>query len=147
MTSSAQIVEEARSWVGVPTFHHGRTRAGGVDCLGLVMAVGEATGAIARAGIVVPDYGRLPNPKRLVAGMGAAGMIKIAAFDDGDVIGISWGLAGRPMHLAIAATYRDRKTIIHADPRAGSVREVSFAGVWAAGFAGCPAWRFPNVGV
>ena len=39
-----QVVEEARSWIGVPYRHQGRTRAHGVDCLGLIVVVSHALG-------------------------------------------------------------------------------------------------------
>ncbi len=42
MTPQAIIIE-ARSWVGVPFLHQGRSRRG-VDCAGLVIVVGRAIG-------------------------------------------------------------------------------------------------------
>jgi cell wall-associated NlpC family hydrolase len=149
MTTRAQLVAEARTWCGVAVVHQGRTRAGGVDCLGLVMAVGQASGAVGP--IAEPEYyGRLPNSRRLVASLGAhllelaqSPAAVLATVDDGDVVGLSWGKALHPMHLAIAATYDGRRTIIHADPRQRRVVEVTFAGVWTA--RACGLWRWPNL--
>lgn len=147
MITPAQIMAEGRTWVDVPTFDKGRTRAGGVDCLGLILAVGLDTGAISGP-IDVPVYGKLPNPRTLIASMDAA-MIRIEAqaAGDGDVISLAWGRAGHPMHLAILATYRGRRSMIHADPLAGRVTEITFGGMWASRAKGCPAWRFPRLDV
>lgn len=165
MTTRAQLVAAARSWVGVPTFHHGRDRAGGVDCLGLILGVAEATGY--PGAIVIPPYGRLPSSSVLIEAMDAhmlpipavaragidgadytAGDLdeRPAAFDglaDGDVIGLSWGARDLPMHLAIAATFDCRRTIVHASPLDKRVLEVTLGGKWAASV--CCAWRFPNL--
>lgn len=46
MATRAQIVEEARSYLGTKWLHQGRTRDG-VDCAGLVACVGNALGLIA----------------------------------------------------------------------------------------------------
>jgi len=40
-----QIIAEARSWLGVPFLHQGRSRRG-VDCAGLVIVVGRAVGGL-----------------------------------------------------------------------------------------------------
>lgn len=43
MTTRADIVTEARTWVGVPWRHTGRNRQG-IDCAGLVVVVAKALG-------------------------------------------------------------------------------------------------------
>lgn len=145
MTTPAEIVAEARAWCGAPLFHKGRSREGGVDCLGLVLVVGWATGAVP-GDVVIPDYAKLPNPRVLVAAMDAAARrLPFAVPGDGDIIGLSWGKRDHPMHLALMATLDGRRTIIHASPRHGRVLETGFAGGWAASF--CAAWRFPNLAV
>lgn len=146
--SRAIVVAEARAWCGVPIFHKGRDRAG-VDCLGVVLCVGYGCRALVGP-IDIPDYGKLPNPKRLVEAMDLGGVALPGGIDDagdGDIIGISWGVAGQPMHLAIRATYDGRSTIIHADPKSRAVVETGFAGPWLAAAEGCPAWRYPLLDV
>jgi len=141
----AMIEAEARTWVGVRVFHKGRTRAGGVDCLGLVMGVGLASGAISGP-IDIPDYGRLPNPRTLIRAMDAHTVpIDKALAGPGDIAGISWGLHEAPMHLAVIVSRPGRLMIVHASPEHGEVKETGFAGSWYARF--CRAWRFPNVAV
>lgn len=159
MTTRAQLVAEARSWVGVPIFHHGRSREGGVDCLGLILGVAEGTAY--PYPIAIPDYGRLPNSHHLITAMdahllrldwprartdaGDCGDVAATADElgDGDVIGLSWGKRDHPMHLAIAATFDGRRTIVHASPNDRRVLEVTFGGVWAD--RACMAWRFPHL--
>ena len=41
MTTRDEVVREARSWVGVPWQHQGRTRLG-IDCAGLIIVVAKA---------------------------------------------------------------------------------------------------------
>lgn len=64
-----RIAEEARSWLGVPFRHQGRTRRG-VDCAGLVIVVGRAVGGFA------PDwdftnYQRQEHPRQMIRLMDA----------------------------------------------------------------------------
>jgi len=44
-----KALEMARTWVGVPFLHNGRTRSQGVDCLGLIVCL------LRDCGIPVPD--------------------------------------------------------------------------------------------
>lgn len=64
----SDIVETARTWLGVPWQHRGRSRLG-VDCVGLPRCV------YAELGVELPDfllYGREPQPAVLEAHMTAA---------------------------------------------------------------------------
>lgn len=149
LVTPAVVIAEARTWLDVPVFHRGRTRAGGVDCLGLVICVGVAAGAVdAPDDPELEDYGRLPNPKRLVAGLDRR-LVPIDKAEAGpaDVLAFSWGLDGAPMHLAIMAEHRGRATIIHAFPLIVPQRvvEMSFAADWPPRL--CAAWRYPRVTV
>lgn len=143
------VVAEARSWLGVRLFHRGRTRAGGVDCLGLALAVGIGSGALDDPGPAADrwmEYARLPNPRRLVEGLTAfMRPLDIDRAAPADVIALSWGAAGLPMHLAVLAGTLDQLTIIHAFPKAKKVVEMGFRGEWPA--RTCSAWRFPNLTV
>ena len=146
MVTRAAVVAEARTWRDVPVRHMGRNREAGVDCLGLALLVGIGSGALV-ASIDEPDYyGRLPNPRRLVEGL-ARYMLPIALdqVGDGDVLALSWGLAGAPMHLAIRATWRERPTIIHglALVRPPRVVEMGYAAEWPD--RACSAWRYPRL--
>lgn len=47
MASRADIIAEARQWLGTPFHHQGRVRGAGVDCLQLLIGVYSAVGLIA----------------------------------------------------------------------------------------------------
>lgn len=64
MIHAERIVEVARSWLGVPFLHQGRSRRG-VDCAGLVIVVGREVGGFA------PDwdfrnYQRQEHPRQML---------------------------------------------------------------------------------
>lgn len=57
MTTRVEIVEEAKSWIGVPYRHAGRDRFG-VDCAGLIIKTAHNCG--------ISDYDTTNYPKRPV---------------------------------------------------------------------------------
>lgn len=64
MINPQHIVDEARSWVGTPFRHQARIKGLGVDCVGLLVGVGEVLG------LEVYDqtgYGRQPYRRAGVA--------------------------------------------------------------------------------
>lgn len=103
-----EIVQAARGWLGVKFHHQGRTRAAGVDCLGLLVKVAEEC-ALEREGVMLStldknDYGRNPDGKRLFDAL-AERLIQV---DTGDVRPGDVGLFcvdKRPQHLAIVSDY------------------------------------------
>jgi NlpC/P60 family putative phage cell wall peptidase len=58
MITGADIVQEARTWLGTPYHHQGRVRSAGVDCIGVVIGVAHALGL---SEFDTRDYGRIPN--------------------------------------------------------------------------------------
>lgn len=44
MATRAQVVAEARSWIGTPYHHQGRVKGVGADCAGLLIGVARALG-------------------------------------------------------------------------------------------------------
>lgn len=54
MPSNQEIVECARSWLGTPWRHQGRTKRG-IDCIGLIIVVAHEMGL---SDFDVTDYGR-----------------------------------------------------------------------------------------
>jgi cell wall-associated NlpC family hydrolase len=151
LVSPVLVMAEARTWIDVPIFHRGRSRAGGVDCLGLVIGTGVGSGAADDPNEAAQwwrEYSRVPNPRILLAGL-AELMVPIEddQAGDGDVVTLSWGERGLAQHLAILATFEGRRTIIHADPRARPARvvEVTFAAEWPDRV--CNSWRYPRMAV
>ena len=44
MTTRSDVINEARSWLGIRWRHKGRSRSWGVDCVGLIYVVGKELG-------------------------------------------------------------------------------------------------------
>lgn len=120
--TAAAIITEARSWVGTPFRHQSRIKGLGVDCVGLLVGIGEALG------VEVHDqtgYGRQPYGGQLQATL--AGMVRVTEAQPGDVLLITFDLD--PQHTAVLT---DRDTIIHAYERVGKCVEHRFASAWRA---------------
>lgn len=135
MTTRADIVRVARSWVGVPYRHQGRSRAG-VDCVGLLMVVARELGL---SDYEFGTYRRLPDP-RVLLGELAAQLERVAVADAraGDVWLMAWH--ADPQHLAIVA---DRGRIIHAYSQPRAVVEHIADAQWRERVRG--AYAFPGV--
>jgi cell wall-associated NlpC family hydrolase len=137
MHHAEQIVTEARKWLGVKFHHQGRTRAAGVECLGLLVAVSQALG-LERNGLPVArfdrrDYGPNPDPQKLVQYLEEA-LTRIAPEEirAGDV-GV-FTIETRPQHLAIVSDYpvSGELGMIHAYAPARKVVEHRLDESWRA---------------
>jgi cell wall-associated NlpC family hydrolase len=97
--SRADLVDRARTYLGVPWRHLGRTRAG-VDCIGLVLL------AAADAGLTLPDpapYQREPQGQRLLDGIRAHAQ-RVVVAEPGDILVFRMGIYGG--HVGIATVHR-----------------------------------------
>lgn len=94
MTARAErVVERARALIGVRFRPQGRSRAQGLDCIGLAAAAIDARDAPC-------DYGlRGGSTARLARGLAAAGLRPVAAARAGDVLVLAAGPA--QLHLGI----------------------------------------------
>lgn len=97
-----EVIAEARSWLKTPYQHQAMLKGVGVDCVGLVVAVGLATGVLD----ITPQqiaryagYGRLPNPRKMGEYM-RKHLIPVTDPQPGDIMWIQWR-HDLPMHLAI----------------------------------------------
>lgn len=121
------FIAAARSLVGVPFKHCGRTRAG-IDCIGLVRF------ALLAVGHEVADdrkYGRHPEPEglRLQATLRAHFGEPVSGFQPGDVVLMRW--AKLPNHVAVVGDYPyGGLSLIHAVAQERRVVEHRLAGVW-----------------
>lgn len=120
---ASTIVQIARSWVGVPFQHQGRTRFG-VDCIGLVLCVRDEAKAWPVVGKIRRDYPRNPS-HRLLEGMQehcepAAGPAM------GRLVLLRWRLNQQPSHIAILTP----DNLIHSYQTAGRVVETGFREPW-----------------
>lgn len=114
-----ELAAIARSWIGVPWVHQGRSREG-VDCAGLLIVVAR------EAGLILPpsatDYTMAPQGSRLRRECDAQ-LRRVTAIQPGHVLLIRFeGEAER--HLALAADYREGLSMIHALNRGSTGRVV-----------------------
>jgi cell wall-associated NlpC family hydrolase len=121
MVSSAEVIACARSWVGVPFRHQGRTRDG-VDCIGLVVAVAREL-QLLDPGVDRTDYGRLPMSGELERAI-AQHCTRVAAAEPGALLVVRWNR--EPTHVALCAG----ETMIHALGSLGRVVEHGLRGKW-----------------
>jgi cell wall-associated NlpC family hydrolase len=134
MTTGEDVVRVARSWVGVPFLHQGRNR-NGIDCVGLIIAVGQELGVLP-PNFERRDYGRVPSRKELEQKLGLY-CERAEAPAPGTVIGIRWN-----RELAHTA-FCTGPTLIHAWEKRGLVVEHGYRGKWLA--ITDSVWRLPGV--
>lgn len=118
MIPAERIAEEARSWLGVPFMHQGRSRRG-VDCAGLVIVVGRAVGGFA------PDwdfrnYQRQENPRQMIRLMNEHLLRRVDGEPErvGDIV-VMHPKGSTSWHMGIVVG----ATVINAWSRAGKVVE------------------------
>ena len=135
--TGADVVTEARRWLGVPYVHQGRTRYG-VDCIGLVICVRHAVEAWPAALREVRNYARRPADALLVDRI-AAHCQRIEAPEDGCVILVRWPNHAHATHTALYAGGH----LIHAYQFAGRVVETGHRAHWLRDTDSY--WRLPGV--
>lgn len=110
----AEIVAEARAWIGTPWRHQSCLKGAGVDCLHLIAGVGRNVGAPEAARFFDNqewhNYGREPDPAKMFAGCDAlSDRIDPATALPGDAL--LFAIGGHPMHFGLLT---DSNTFIHA---------------------------------
>lgn len=121
--TSDLIVAEARTWLGVPWRHQGRTRAG-IDCVGLLVCVARALGLsdYDRSG-----YGRHAQGQAFVHHFRAAmDPIAIAAAGPGDVL--VFADRAYPCHCGVLTEKHGVPHLLHAHATRRKVIEEPYAG-------------------
>jgi NlpC/P60 family putative phage cell wall peptidase len=63
MTTRAQIVAEAHTWLGTPFAHQQCAKGIGADCVGLIKGVAQACGLY--RGLELPPYLEQPDPDQM----------------------------------------------------------------------------------
>ena len=128
MISREDVVLEARKWVGTPYHHQGRLRGIGVDCVGLIIGVGEKLGIRGYDKDEYRRYRRRPPRglgmlKDLDEGCGE----RIYDLHAGDIAVFWMNVTNkRAHHLAIVSDYG----LIHTHSRIGKVVEHRFSDWW-----------------
>lgn len=143
MATRADIVAEARTWLGTPWMHQQSHKGLAVDCGQLVLAVGKACGLVP-ADLVVNGYGRQPDGSLVDLCERELVRIPQAAAQPGDVILIS--VDRDPQHLGILGDYRHGGlSVIHAFSEARPPRVVETRLMWARNFRFVNAYAFRGV--
>ncbi len=115
--SGAQVVAEARGWIGTPYRHQGATKGAGTDCLGLIRGVWRALHGDEPES--VPAYTMDWAEPRQEEVLWAAAMRHLVAKPvdaaaEGDVILFRMRERSVAKHLGIQATPVSGATFIHA---------------------------------
>jgi NlpC/P60 family putative phage cell wall peptidase len=141
--SRADIVAEARAWIGTPYRHQASLKGVGCDCLGLVRGVWRVVyGAEPeRAPPYAPDWAEASGRETLAqAAARHMRAVQVDEFAPGDVLLFRWR-AGMPAKHAAIVTAPDK--MVHAHDGA-AVTETAIAPWWRRRLAF--AFRFPGVG-
>jgi cell wall-associated NlpC family hydrolase len=119
------IVVAARTWLGVPWRHQGRTRRG-IDCAGLVVLVGRAMGL---CDYDTSAYGRRPAGQGFVQHFRACmDGIGIPEARPGDVL--VFADAAYPCHCGFLTVKHAQPHLLHAHALRRKVIEEPYAGEW-----------------
>lgn len=141
MTSRADVVAEARSWLETPWVHQHRAKGEGVDCAGLVVCVARSLG------LVAPDFdinGYKRQPDGSMLDLCDQHMMRISRgeLQPGDVLVMA--IEHEPQHMGIVGEYRHGGlSLIHAASKAGMVIETRL--MWARNQVFRGAYALPGV--
>lgn len=112
MVTRQQVVQEARSWIGVPFRHMGRSRQAGVDCIGFVLCVAWA--------LEIPlvdykgNYTRRGQGFEMVRHIIRTGSENVRLGDAGDGDVMAFAEAGIPCHVGILTTRNGQRYVVQA---------------------------------
>jgi cell wall-associated NlpC family hydrolase len=127
------VIAEARSYVGVPFRHQGRDRRG-LDCVGLVLVVGQTLGLFPRA-LDLARYGRLPSGELMLRVQEHCR--PLAAAQPAALVIVAWTRVAA--HVALCTG----PTLIHAYQSVGCVVEHGYRARWLR--MTHSAWALPGV--
>lgn len=123
MISAQALIAEARTWVGVPFLHQGRSRSG-VDCAGFVVAMMRSAGVLPRDFQDISNYARRPNGE--LRTLISRHCVRAHKEAPGLLVLIRWPRELEPSHVA----FLTGTTLIHCYQRQRSVVEHSYRGIW-----------------
>lgn len=149
MRTRAEVVAEARRWIGTPYVHQGRQRGIACDCAGLIGGVAVALGLLPAdwwETAFDPEfagYARVPDGDALLH-IAARFLTPIepAQAGPGDVVLIRW--RRDPQHFGLVADHPEGGlSVIHAASQQGRVLEQGLREAWQRRMVG--AYRLPGV--
>jgi cell wall-associated NlpC family hydrolase len=137
MRSGHDVIEAARTWIGAPYRHQGRSKLG-LDCIGLVIVVAHELDLIP-AGFVPPfNYTRRPRDGALELAFNTY-CVPLETPEAGAVVLMRWERRAPPSHCGILTP----ENLIHAYGGNEKVVEHGFRGKWPARVHSF--WRFAGV--
>lgn len=128
-----EVIAEARSrWLGTPFRHQARTPGLGTDCIGLIGGIardhGHPDGAAWEADRDAHNYGRIPNPRTLLALADRyVDRIFVCDVDVADIVLMRF--TADPQHFALVSSLAPAY-IIHASSSVGRVVENRLDDKW-----------------
>lgn len=135
----ADVIAAARTLLGVPWVHQGRTRAG-VDCAGVLQLTAAALGL---SDYDVKGYARTPTGDSLERALRAAGCVP-GPMTSGAVALMRWPRAEVPQHVALVTEHPHHGLgLLHAYSAVGRVIEHGLDAKWRRRVVS--AWALPGV--
>jgi cell wall-associated NlpC family hydrolase len=116
-----KIVQVAKTWIDTPFHHNQRVKYHGVDCINLIIGIGQELGICGHVPSNILSYGQRPNPRHLIDGLELFfDRIHLADVKKGDFCAVSWR-KNLPMHVAM---YIGDNQIIHTSQSSKKVIQV-----------------------
>jgi cell wall-associated NlpC family hydrolase len=122
MIEVPDLIDEARSWIGVPFVHQGRSRIG-CDCLGFVAAMLADLGSTTAMRLLPGNYARNPQSKVLDTLRANSREIPLEA---GALLLIQFPYSKHPSHAALYTG----ESMIHAYQSVNKVVEHGYREPW-----------------
>ena len=117
----ANVVAEARTWLGTPWVHQHRAKGKAVDCAGLIICVARDLGLLP-ADFDLNGYSRMPDGTLLAVCDLHMDRVDRTAMQPGDVLVVA--TEHDPQHMGFIGDYRHGGlSLIHASSRAGKAIE------------------------
>jgi cell wall-associated NlpC family hydrolase len=133
--STAEVIDNARSWLGVRFLHQGRSRYG-ADCLGFIAAMLHELGSDVFLTHLPHNYARSPQ-SLLIDGL--TQLTCEIPLQAGALVLIKWPQTTDPSHAALYTG----TSLIHCFATQGKVLEHGYRGPWVARTAS--VWALPLV--
>jgi cell wall-associated NlpC family hydrolase len=136
MNTPESIITAARTWVGVPFRHQGRSRLG-VDCAGLLVELLRSSGALPADYTEPRDYGR--GPSRELGEILERYCTRTDSAAPATLILVRWPRESIASHVALCTG----RNLIHCYERAGRVVEHRYGEPWLR--MTDSIWKLPSV--
>ena len=132
MITRAQVVAEARTWIGTRWHHQASIKGVGSDCIGLVAGVARTLGIVGGDEFAVDPavrgYGREPDPDMLLAACARyLEPVHLPEVQLGDILLLRF--SSEPQHFALISQ-RNPDYMLHAYAQARRIVENRIDAVW-----------------